>query len=36
MVTAVGFKDELAIVTHSADCLPTSDQVSLCVSVTLL
>lgn len=27
-VTASGFKDELAIVTHSADCLSTDDQVS--------
>ena len=27
VVTASGFKDELAFVTHSSTCLPTNDQV---------
>jgi hypothetical protein len=27
VVTASGFKDELAIVTHACDCLPSNDQV---------
>ncbi|XP_072962033.1 protein ENHANCER OF LHP1 1 [Typha angustifolia] len=27
VVTAAGFKDELAIVTHASDCLPSGDQV---------
>lgn len=27
VVTAAGFKDELAVVTHASDCLPSNDQV---------
>ena len=27
VVTASGFKDELAIVTHASDCLPSNEQV---------
>ncbi|KAJ0988269.1 hypothetical protein J5N97_006625 [Dioscorea zingiberensis] len=33
VVTLVGFKDELAIVTHTSDCLPSGDQV---LEVTVL
>ncbi|XP_035541582.1 WD repeat and HMG-box DNA-binding protein 1 isoform X3 [Juglans regia] len=27
VVTAAGFKDELAVVTHASDCLPSNDQI---------
>lgn len=27
VVTAAGFKDELVIVTHASECLPSNDQV---------
>lgn len=29
MVTASGFKDKLAVVTHASDCVSSNDQVGL-------
>ncbi|KAF5445351.1 hypothetical protein F2P56_034405, partial [Juglans regia] len=36
VVTAAGFKDELAVVTHASDCLPSNDQVMPKPVLTLL
>lgn len=36
MVTASGFKDNLAVVTHASDCLSSNDQVGSLFSRYLL
>lgn len=36
VVTASGFKDTLAVVTHASDCLSTNDQVSSVFMVTVV
>lgn len=35
VVTASGFEDELAVVTHAAECLPSNEQVSFLTRNTL-